>query len=256
MESWLLPARDGPSAPPPGPGGTRRSGLVRGQRLDSVVLEVLLQAQGSWEAVGHWDAPGAGTFWGQAGQERRRGIFFFVAGDFLKKIFVKQTRTPLNIKTPKGNDGLAGMQKSIHPSRGLKQRQLNQDAVKTGDKLPDLFICCPSNSIKKLFKPFQSKSIQSKLFKSFHRLKEQRSRPERPKCLNHCWVTFFHPLASENTPGKEENRVARRNPKGRRFFQIAGRESQPQQRVRGPGHPHLSPRHPELAGKATEPPFF
>lgn len=75
MESWLLPARDGPSAPP-GPGGTRRSGLVRGQRLDSVVLEVLLQAQGSWEAVGRWDAPGAGMFWGQAGRERRRGIFF------------------------------------------------------------------------------------------------------------------------------------------------------------------------------------
>lgn len=97
MESWLLPARDGPSAPP-GPGGTQRSGLVRGQRLDSVVLEVLLQAQGSWEAVGHWDAPGAGMFWGQAGRERRRGIFFFVADDFLKKkkIFVKQTRTPLN----------------------------------------------------------------------------------------------------------------------------------------------------------------
>lgn len=201
---------------------------------------------------------GRGRFGDKQGGNGAVGFFFFVADDFLKKkkIFVKQTRTPLNIKTPKGNDGLAGMQKSIHPSRGLKQRQLNQDAVKTGDKLPDLFICCPSNSIKKLFKPFQSKSIQSKLFKSFHRLKEQRSRPERPKCLNHCWVTFFHPLASENTPGKEENRVARRNPKGRRFFQIAGRESQPQQRVRGPGHPHLSPRHPELAGKATEPPFF
>lgn len=71
--------------------------------------------------------------------------------DLLKKrYFVKQPRTPLNInpKEVMGWLGCRQMQKSIYPSCGLKQQQLNQDAVKIGDKLSDLFICCPSNSIE------------------------------------------------------------------------------------------------------------
>lgn len=43
--------------------------------------------------------------------------------------------------------------------------------MKIGDKLSDLFICCPSNSIET------------------HWLNEQQSRSVWPKCLNHYWLT-------------------------------------------------------------------